>query len=192
VSWRDASYCVVDLELTGLDPRLDEIVSWATVPIEAGRIRLGAIRSGLVRPRRAMPAAVVRVHGIRPADLEHAPAAPEALAPLLEAMRDRVLVAHAAYVERAFLPERPRIVIDTEILGRRALGVAGHLQLSELARRLGLPVHPEHEATGDALTTAQVFLALVARLERRHPQSVRSLSRPTLAERTRWLAVRRR
>ena len=39
--WRDARYCVVDLELTGLDPRADEIISFGAVPIDDGRVIAG-------------------------------------------------------------------------------------------------------------------------------------------------------
>ena len=38
--WREAGYAVVDLETTGLDPKQDEIISFAAVPIDAGRIKL--------------------------------------------------------------------------------------------------------------------------------------------------------
>ena len=37
--------------------------------------------------------------------------------------------------------------------------------LSVLARSLNLPVHRPHHADGDALTTAQVFIALATHLE---------------------------
>ena len=36
----------------------------------------------------------------------------------------------------------------------------GRCPLSDAARALGLPVHSPHVAEGDALTTAQLFLAL--------------------------------
>jgi hypothetical protein len=42
---------------------------------------------------------------------------------------------------------------------------------------VSLPVHSPHVAEGDALTTAQLFLAIVARLERTEPQTVGSLAR---------------
>ena len=38
-------------------------------------------------------------------------------------------------------------------------------RLSDLARSLGLPVHRPHHADGDALTTAQAFIALATHLE---------------------------
>jgi len=48
--------------------------------------------------------------------------------------------------------------------------------LSELARSLGLPVHRPHHALGDALSTAQVFIALATHLDEFAPQTVRSLA----------------
>jgi DNA polymerase III epsilon subunit-like protein len=47
-------------------------------------------------------------------------------------------------------------------LGRRP---GTSLRLADLARAHGLPVHPEHDPLHDALTTAQLFLALATRLE---------------------------
>ena len=49
--------------------------------------------------------------------------------------------------------------------------------LSEAASAFGLPVHRLHEAGGEALTTAQLFMALASKLDRVHPQSVGSLAR---------------
>jgi DNA polymerase-3 subunit epsilon len=40
----------------------------------------------------------------------------------------------------------------------------GELDLERLATELGLPVDSPHHALGDAITTAQVFLALSGRL----------------------------
>jgi DNA polymerase-3 subunit epsilon len=49
--------------------------------------------------------------------------------------------------------------------------------LGDLARSLGLPVHRPHHADGDALTTAQAFLALATHLERFQPVNVGALVR---------------
>jgi DNA polymerase-3 subunit epsilon len=51
------------------------------------------------------------------------------------------------------------------------------VRLSHAARELGLPVHRPHHADGDALTTAQLFLALATRLNAREAQTVGSLAR---------------
>ena len=58
----------------------------------------------------------------------------------------------------------------------RLPGVPDPVSLTWLARHLGLPVYGQHEALGDALTTAQVFLALVTRAERERPQTLGTLT----------------
>lgn len=189
LGWREVPWAVVDLETTGLDPRRDEIVSFGVVPIDGGRIVAGRAVYGLVRPARDVPAESIVIHGIRPADLSQAPEPPQALAPLLDATAGRVLVAHAAWVERAFLRRalrplrvRPREpIIDTVILGRLLMherdGVSPrHLSLAALVSWLGLPAHRPHHALGDALTTAQAFLALASRLDADRPQTIASLA----------------
>jgi DNA polymerase-3 subunit epsilon len=188
--WREAAFCVVDLETTGLDPRRDAIVSWAAVPVHAGRVVVGAARAGLVRPPAGVPAAAIRIHGLRDADLAAAPPLRKAIDDLLEAMAGHVVVAHAAWVERAFLTRALHTcgvrfrgpLLDTQALGRLWLGERdGHapwpLPLGELASRLGLPIHSPHTAAGDALTTAQAFIALAAHLDDLGAETIRSLSR---------------
>ena len=101
--WREARYCVVDLELSGLDPKTDEIIAFGAVPIDGGLVGAGRSLYGLARPTRPLPEASVVVHGIRTVDLDEAPPLELAIRPLLEALAGRVLVAHSAQVERAFL-----------------------------------------------------------------------------------------
>jgi len=188
--WRDAGFCVVDLELSGLNPRVDEIISFGAVPIDGGRAGADRTVYGLARPTRPLPEASVVIHGIRTVDLETAPPLETAITPLLEAMTGRILVAHAAIVERAFLGEVLRRqgvrlrepVLDTVALGRLLMAVRGadsprFLPLGELVRYLHLPEHRPHHALGDALTTAQAFLAIVSHLEAQEPETVGSLAR---------------
>ena len=101
--WREAGYAVVDLETTGLDPKQDEIISFAAVPIDAGRIKVGAVSTLMIRPSRMPEAETIRIHGLRPQDLAEAPELRAVLDSVLEALTGRVLVAHAAWVERGFL-----------------------------------------------------------------------------------------
>ena len=72
-------------------------------------------------------------------------------------------------------------MIDTDVLGRLWLPERDgegprRISLSDLAAALGLPAHSPHDAVGDALTTAQVFIALASHLDMRRPETVRSLS----------------
>jgi DNA polymerase III subunit epsilon len=187
--WREARYCVADLELSGLDPRRHEIISFGALPIDAGRVRLQGAASGLVRPTRPLAEEAIRVHGIRAADLADAPPLAEALDPLLHAMAGRVLVAHHAAIERAFLGAALRRlgvrlrapVLDTAILARVWLAerdgqLPERMTLAELARACGLPVHSPHTAIGDALTTAQLFIVAASQLDARRPETVGRLA----------------
>jgi DNA polymerase-3 subunit epsilon len=188
--WRDAEYCAVDLELSGLDPRCHEIISFAAVPIRNGRVALPEAVHGLVRPSGAVPGESVLVHGIRTLDLTGAPDLDDAVDALLGVARGRVLVAHSAGVERAFLGPALRRrgvrlrgpIVDTEAVGRLWLherdgGVPPRIALGSLAAGLRLPSHSPHTALGDALTAAQVFLATATHLDVLRSETVRSLSR---------------
>jgi DNA polymerase-3 subunit epsilon len=189
--WRDAEFAVVDLETTGLDLRRDEIVSYGGVVVRSGRLVVSTAVYGLVRPTRAVSPESVEVHALRPEDLAAAPPPEACAAALAELLTGRVLVAHAAWVEQAFVGRLLQAtgrrfdgpVVDTAALARESLVVRergeGEPGLEDLAGTLGLPAHTPHHALGDALTTATVLLALLARLEAREPQSVRSLSDAT-------------
>ena len=190
VPWRDAEYCVIDVETTGLDPTRDEIISFAALPISGGRLRLEGIRYQLVRPRRMPDAETIVIHGLRSRDLVHAPTLSEALDGLLEALTGKAMIAHVAAVEQGFLgaalelngltldnPTVDTAALAAELLRRRRQPVSYPLDLSALARTLGLPAHRPHTADGDALTTGQVFLALATHLDAIEPQTVGSLNR---------------
>lgn len=178
VPWREAEFCVLDLETTGLDLRRDEIVSYGAALVRQARIPCAQLAYGEVRPRRRSSVGALRVHGLRDADLAGAPRLDDVLDELTGLLANRVLVAHATWVERAFLKRAlrargrrlGRAVLDTAAL-LRACGLAEPAaerepDLETAARRLGVPVHTPHHALGDAFTTAQLFLVLATRLER--------------------------
>jgi DNA polymerase-3 subunit epsilon len=184
-SWRDASFIAIDVETTGLDPELDEVISFAGIPIESARIIAPKAVHSLVHPRTASTGASVEIHGLRDRDLAPAPEAPEALEPLRALMPGRIPVVHAQWVERTFLRKAgcplPRRIVDTALLWRvlsieRGLGDPGTCSLSTIAGGLGLPAHRPHTADGDTLTAAQVFLALATHLEAHGRVTVRALT----------------
>jgi DNA polymerase III epsilon subunit-like protein len=102
-SWREASFAVVDLETTGLDPRIHEVLSVGVVPVDGGRIIVGGSYYSTVRPTVAPNRETVVIHGIRPADAAAAPPADEVASELVQQLGNRILVAHVADVERQFL-----------------------------------------------------------------------------------------
>jgi DNA polymerase-3 subunit epsilon len=175
--WREAEFCVIDLETTGLDLRRDEIVSYGAALVRQARIPCGDVVYRQLRPSRPISVTAMTVHGLRAADLAGAPPITEALDELVELLAGRVPVAHAAWVERAFLDRAlgsgghrlNRVMVDTAGLLRGSRldgGEAGREpDLEAAARRMGLPVHTPHHALGDAFTTAELLLALATRME---------------------------
>jgi DNA polymerase-3 subunit epsilon len=203
--WRQTEFTVIDFETTGLDPSRDEIISFATVTVSHGRVRVDDARYELVRPRQMPGWDTIRIHGLRESDLEDAPSLSEHLDTLLAALTGRVLVAHVAAIERGFLQaaleprglELRNPIVDTAAVAaelnrrrRKPPQEREPISLDDMARSLGLPVHRRHTADGDTLTTAQAFIALATHLDAFEPQTVGSLvgaggRRPGLLDRMR-------
>lgn len=186
--WREARWCAVDLEMTGLDPRSDEIVAIGAVPIDGGRIQLGGGRYTLVRASKRSQVGAVLVHKLRLADVADAPSLDHAIDLLLATLAGRVPVFHTAAIEKAFLEHqfaRRHVQLpaaaDTEALGRRWLthrdgeAPTRGIPLGRLAGALGQPAETPHHALGDALTTAKLFISLASLLDTVAPQTVGSL-----------------
>lgn len=173
----------LDLETTGYDPRHAEVLEIGTVPIEDGAIQLGAATSTLVHPSSRSAAEGIEAHHIRPSEVAAAPALGAVLPDLLAAIAavDALLVHHAgldvAVLRRACAATgtrwpRPRVVDTLVLIERvrrreRAIRSGRRLprDLAGARAALGLPTYPAHRAVADAVATAELYLALVARLD---------------------------
>lgn len=175
-SWREDELWVVDLETTGLNLRRDKMIAYGAVPIRHGRIQLADAVYSLVGIADPVPAPSVRVHYIRTQDLASAPTLEHAVAQLHSLVGDATIVAHCAVIERVLLRRAyqacgltlPNAFIDTAPLATAALNETiegGSISLEYAATLLGVPVHCPHHALGDAITTANVLLAVAGRLE---------------------------
>jgi DNA polymerase-3 subunit epsilon len=181
--WLTAPWCAIDLELTRLH-RDGEIIAIGAVPVRDGRAVLGEALYTLARPARSPAHATVLVHKLRTPDLEQAPPLIDGIERLLATLAGCVPVFHTAAVEQAFLGREFRrlglrlpAAADTEALGRLWLGHRDGIQpqsirLASLAEVLGQRPHRAHHALGDALTTAQAFIALASHLDALQTQTV--------------------
>jgi DNA polymerase III subunit epsilon len=170
----------LDLETTGLDAQA-EILSVGDVPIVAGAIRLGEASHALVRPGRRSAALGIEAHHLRPVDVAGAPPIEEVLPDLLARVdaADAIVVHHAALDVRVLRqacratdqrwPDPP--VIDTLGMVQQVRRRQRHLGRPRMPRdlagaraSLGLPPHRTHDALADAIATAELYLALRARL----------------------------
>ncbi len=183
--WDEVLYWALDLETSGLDPRRHRILSVGMVPVRRGAIRWGERFYSLVHPGsfEGLDDEAVGVHHILPAELHRAPPLAEVAARVEERLDDAVLLVHHASLDVAFLrrtwrrlgrpwPRRRRVVDTQALVGRlehRLAAIRAHEEplprgLAELRESFGLPAYDSHHALTDALATAELFLALRARL----------------------------
>jgi DNA polymerase III subunit epsilon len=191
----ELSYVVFDTETTGLQPAAgDQIVQIAAVRIVNRRLLSGEIFDALVDPRRPIPKASIRFHGITDAMVQGRPPIEIVLPHFHKYVGDSVLVAHNADFDLAFLcrdEERLGVRFDHPLLDTHLISAALHDHLPEhsldaIAARFGIALVDRHNALGDAMGTAQLFLRMLDLLE---AQGIRKL-REALAL-TRRVAERR-
>lgn len=167
----------VDLETTGLDPRRDHILAIGHVPVDGLCISLSGACRLHVAPAAPVGASAT-VHGITDDVAASGMPLERALGHLLRALTGRVLLAHHAPLDLAFLSAAcsslwgaPLVVpaVDTMDLQRRLVTSPwqpqpreGELRLWRARQRYGLPVYRPHDPLADALGCAELYLAQVA------------------------------
>jgi len=190
--WRSVEFVALDFETTGSDPRSEDVVSAGWVVVRHGAIELGTAARRLVRPSKPMPERSAVIHAITDDEAARGESLCTVLEDLLGILSGRVLVAHYAAAERGFLEAACRRcfgaglvlpVVDTLQLARSRFErngrqlARGDLRLDALRARLGLPDHAMHDALGDALATAELFLAQAEHLAAGEPLPLRALMR---------------
>ncbi len=177
LDYRGVEYLAVDLETTGLDAKVDDILSVGFVAIRGNRIDLSTAQHRLVRPTQAIPESSAIIHQITDDQAAQGEPLETVLRDLLEALKGKVLVAHHAVVELSFLGlackrlyGTPLLVpaIDTQLIARRWLDLRqqpikpGSLRLHALGDQFNLPRYVAHNALSDALAAAEIFVAQAA------------------------------
>ena len=176
----DVGIAAVDLETTGLDPRKDDILSIGMVEIHGLRIKLSTAWHTIIAVEQDIPAASAVIHQITD---DHAAVAgrrlEEVLPQLLARLGGKVMLVHYARIEQQFLDAACRRlygtpfiipVIDTLVLAQRVFERQNHsiqtgdLRLFNLRPRYNLPRYKAHNALSDALSTAELFLAMAAEM----------------------------
>lgn len=165
-----------DTETTGLELRRgDTVISIGACRIVNARLLASDVFDLRVDPGKPIPPASTAIHGITDADVTGAPPLSVALPRFRDYIGDAVILAHNAAFDLLALQlpgssttlDMP--VLDTLLISR-ALdeSLDGH-DLDSLAERydLSFPPGTRHTALGDARVTAELWLALLPRLEAR-------------------------
>jgi polyribonucleotide nucleotidyltransferase len=166
-----AEFVVVDVETTGTNPEVADLVEIAAVRVRDGQV---VDRwSSYVDPGR--PIFGNQMHGITDADVKGAPGPAEAARRALEFVGEATMVGHSVGFDIAFLEaalgdgtriERGRY-IDTLTLARDGYPDLPSYSLGELSRFFGIPLQQAHRALPDAEATASLLVAIAGELPAR-------------------------
>ncbi len=172
-----ASYVVFDVETTGLRPfKGDEIISLGAVTIENGAIMDRSAFQQLVNPRRPISSKAKEITGISDGMLRDKPEIMPVIKEFIEFCGPRILVAHNAPFDLAFLNLKlgettgKRIinpVIDTVLLTAALYYHLENYSLENLSSRFGFSLEGRHDSLADARMTATLFLKLLPELKER-------------------------
>ncbi len=167
-----AELVVVDVETSGTDPKLADLLEIGAVKLKGGKIT--DRWSTLVDPGR--PIVGHQMHGITDKDVKGAPKPQEAARQFLAFAGDSTLVGHNVGFDLGFLEEalgdgyrfEAGRYFDTLTLARESFpGGSESYKLADLARFLGVEMPATHRALPDAEATAELALAFAADLPKR-------------------------
>ncbi|MCF1428907.1 MAG: 3'-5' exonuclease [Shewanella sp.] len=162
-----------DLEMTGLQPHINEILSLGAVPVDGRILRLNGARHCLVANDTGVGQSAC-IHGIVDRDLKDAMPLAQAMEQFFTLACGRFLLAHHAPLDLSFLCYHLNRLfgdsvwlpgIDTMQLEHRRLKLAnlplsdGMLRLGVCRERYGLPNYPAHNALIDAIGCGELWLA---------------------------------
>ena len=155
----DRTFVALDLETTGLSPRLDRIIEVGAVRFQGDEV-LATFQS-LVRPEVGIPRAVQELTGIHDVDVAAAPQPEQVLAQLIDFVGTSGVVAHSGNFDLSFLvggdAQPAYVLFDTLDLSRIMLPAVPSHSLPHLSRQLGLSHPHPHRALSDADAARQLF-----------------------------------
>ncbi len=180
---------VLDTETTGLDPKHARVIQIGAVPVRAGEVILTEPLDVLINPEQPIPPKTIKIHGITDDDVKDAEIFSAAESALERIEKANVIVGHNVGFDLAILkseyeragrawPE-PRS-LDTLLLARIASGILPDYSLDTVANWLGIEIENRHTGLGDAIATAQIFVAMLPHLA---PQGIRTLAEAEEASR---------
>ena len=173
----DAELVCLDIETTGLDPATVDMLSIGWVLIRNGRVDLSTAESHVVKPARDELGDSPTIHGLTDSVVDEGMSPEEAMERVIDVLTGRVLVVHHAGLDKKLLDRLCKEqfgdkllvpVIDTLALENRHKSRHHHLEdtrslrLPDLREHYNLPWYRGHDCLGDAISTAELLIAMVA------------------------------
>ncbi|MEI7643131.1 MAG: helicase C-terminal domain-containing protein [Chloroflexales bacterium] len=156
-------YVAIDVETTGLQPGVDEIIEVAAVKFRGGEIL--ERYSQLVCPLQPLPLKITRLTGITAEDVATAPRFSAVDAGVARFIQSYPLVGHSIGFDLGMLQAQgvsfSQPFYDTFDLATLLMPQIPVYKLGAIADHLGIPHPADHRALNDAEVTAQVFAHLL-------------------------------
>lgn len=174
----DIKLLALDIEMTGLDSKKDQMVSIGVIPIINAKIQPKLAQYKLIKIQGTVGQSAV-IHGVLDRHLTDALPLQEVLQWLFEQCQDKVIVAHYASLDLQFLRQSlvgaarqsfSLFAIDTLLIDKKrelrkhqSLNTSS-LRLNACRERYNLPIYNAHNALTDALACAELLLAQLSKM----------------------------
>ncbi len=169
---QDATYCILDIETTGLSFRTDKITEIGVLKYRNGEI-IDTYET-FVNPEVDIPEHITKITGITNEMVKDAPKSEEVIKQFLDFIgEDSILVAHNADFDIGFIKyivekmglEMNNTYLDTLILARMLYTELTRFNLGAIARHLKIKVEVAHRALDDVKTLTSIFKDMLKLLE---------------------------
>ncbi len=153
-------FVVVDVETTGTDPKMADLVEVAAVRVKGGKIT--DRWSSLVNPGRAIVGH--QMHGISDKDVKGAPSPAEAARKIADFVGVAPFVGHSVGFDLGFIEEALGAKVsqgnylDTFVIAREGYPDLENYKLGTLAAYFGIELSQSHRALPDAEATANLLI----------------------------------
>lgn len=167
-------YIVYDTETTGLNPKVDEILSIGAVKIKGDKILTSQKFEIFVKPEREISEESIKIHQIRNIDLQNGDEPHKALEKFLEFIGSRPLVGYYLEFDIKMINKYLKPYLGIK-LPNKQIEVSGiyhdkkiklipdgiiDLRFDTIMNDLGLPIFGKHDAINDAIMTAMMYVKL--------------------------------
>lgn len=165
-------YVCLDCETTGLNPKKDEILSIGAVIIKDNKVLMRKTLNIFVKPSKNVNEESIKIHHIRPIDLEHAVDPKDAIYELLEFIGSRPIVGYYIKFDIAMISKYTKKLIGIK-LPNPSIEVSSmyykskkrssdyefvDLKFDTIMKELDIPTLGKHDALNDAIMTSMIFL----------------------------------
>lgn len=163
----------LDFETTGLDFNEDIVLSMGYVIIKNGAIDFNTSCHKYLNVQNVIKSGSAIINQITPEQLISGEDTQQAFDELLSLMRNKIVLCHAATIEKNFILHHygleadssvPLVFLDTLKLERSLVSYSGNvsdLSLSAIRKKRQLPSYVAHNALADSVATAELFLCQV-------------------------------